>query len=267
MSPRTTGSAMRLVPRVRSALLAALLLAGCPASHAEDPCASPSPPPPPPERERCAPLADDEGASPPDAATVLLPVRLRLWQGGRAADAIVLAGRPGDPSMQPRRLTFRAGLSDGSLTLLGSEPLGQAWFDARVAEARSAGLARQLACLELPGGGELRLLPSLPEPVGPAPEGEFYGPVFGAALRQLDPAGVETARFPLWAPDTGSELRRCGDWLVHFEPSGEQRLRCTPFREGPCPGACLTNTDSERRWQCTGQAPDGLLYCEPPPAP
>jgi len=250
-----------------SVLVALAACAGC--SNDPERC---GPEPDPAEaREPCAVAAPDEWASAPDDATVLVPVRLAPWPDGRAADAVVLVGRPGDGSFVPRRLTFRVGLTDGSLTLFGTEPLGQAWFEARVEQARAAPPELRVACLPLPDGGELRLAPSRPG-VGPPPEGEFYGLPFGRALRRLDATGAEALAFDLWAPhpwtseSDDADRVRCGTRLVIFQPGGERRLRCTPFRGGgACPGLCLTNDDAERPWQCTGQAPDGLLYCEPQP--
>lgn len=243
--------------RSRSAAL--VLALGC--SACADAHAPACEPPPDAIAPSCAPRSADEWASgPADGSSVLVPESAWLGPTGRYADVVVLTGAPG--SELAARRTFRLGLTDGTLTQVGYEALDGAWFDARVAELdRSGALASLLVCVPLPGGGELRVVPSRPAPDAPDPTA-FYSPAFGRALRRLDATGVEVTH-PLWASDESDRVgRMCGSRLV-LTPAGP-RVHCITLEdETECAWMCPGLT-AESTWRCTGRGADGLAYCEPP---
>ena len=243
--------------------MAAAVLAACAEAHTPA-C------PPEPGRDAAAPRcaargADEWAAGPLDGRTVLVPESAHLGPTRRYALLVVLAG---DPLVAPgglaARRTFRLGLTDGTLTPVGYEAITGEWFRARLAALEAEpGLDRLLVCLPLPGGGEIRLVPSRPSAESPDPA-LFFGQPFAGAVRIVG-AGGEPTRLPLWAPDEAQNAGRvCGSRLVLR--GGDRFVQCATlhpsascFFSSSCVG--LGDTMS---WRCTGRAPDGLAYCEPP---
>jgi len=243
-------------------LAIALVLCGCPQGRPQDaPCPivaeDPGEDPGPVAAEPCRPR-DDEWATAPPGSPALIPEAIELAPNGRSAQAVVLLG-PRSADDHAWRAVFRVGLTDGSIALVSLAPVVRRYHDEVVARAeRDPGLDRLLLCAPLPGAGELRLLPR--RETDGVPEVP-YATRYADALRMRDRSGAETARWPLWLPDASEEGAGCGRWLVLDREGGPPRLQCVNHAQ--CPFPCLDNTDRDWLHHCTGELPDGLVFCEP----
>ena len=217
-------------------LLVAVSLLGCARAH--EPC-----PAPPPEPEApCASFAPGEGAPTPPGGPQVFPERAEARDAEALATFLVLL-----PDGRAERITYRLGLRQGSVVIFGTEPLDPAW-------ARERARALSGACAALPGGGELRLLPSRPDPAPGGGGREVFGARIHGALIAVRDAGV--SRHDIWVPDWNDRFRRaCSRALVLADSEEAILFRGLYTADVGCPELCVPG------FYVVGEM-DNVLLCE-----
>jgi hypothetical protein len=160
------------------------------------------------------------------------------------------------PDGRAERITYRLGLRQGSVVIFGMEPLDPAW-------ARERARALSGACAALPGGGELRLLPSRPDPAADGGGREVFGARIRGALILARDAGI--SRHDIWVPDWNDRFRRsCSRALVLAGSEEAILFRTFYSADLGCPDFCAPGFSMSYR---PADYVDDLYVCELMPLP